>query len=95
MEVLSDELVKLKKKIEPGHMLDTLIVEHEKIKEFLTELEALNVTIQKQKSYNENPDLFMHGRLFSPMIEVFLSSCFQMSDNLYYNQENLLYMLKE
>lgn len=32
MEVLSDELVKLKKKIEPGHMLDTLIVEHEKIK---------------------------------------------------------------
>ena len=30
MEVLSDELVKLKKQLEPGHMLDTLIVEHEK-----------------------------------------------------------------
>lgn len=58
MEVLSDELVKLKKKIEPGHMLDTLIVEHEKIKEFLTELEELNVNIQKLKSYSENPDLF-------------------------------------
>lgn len=59
MEVLSDELVKLKKKIEPGHMLDTLIIEHEKIKEFLTELEALNLQIQNLSSYNENPDLLI------------------------------------
>lgn len=59
MEVLSDELVKLQKKIEPGHMLDTLIIEHEKIKEFLTELEALNLDIQKLESYNENPNLFI------------------------------------
>ena len=59
MEVLSDELVKLKKKIEPGHMLDTLIIEHEKIKEFLTELEALNLEIQKLNNYNENPNLFI------------------------------------
>lgn len=58
MEVLSDELVKLKKKIEPGHMLDTLIVEHEKIKEFLTEIEALNFLIQKLSSYEEDPELF-------------------------------------
>lgn len=58
MEVLSDELVKLKKRIEPGHMLDTLIVEHEIIKEFLTELEAMNKTIQELDSYSENPDLF-------------------------------------
>lgn len=58
MEVLSDELVKLKKKIEPGHMLDTLIIEHEKIKEFLTELEALNLTIQALNNYSENPNLF-------------------------------------
>ncbi|MDP4090743.1 MAG: DUF438 domain-containing protein [Bacillota bacterium] len=59
MEVLSDELIKLKKKIEPGHMLDTLIVEHEKIKEFLTELEAINLKIQKLESYNEKPELFI------------------------------------
>ncbi|MDF2882221.1 MAG: putative hemerythrin cation binding domain subfamily [Clostridiaceae bacterium] len=59
MEVLSDELVKLKKKIEPGHMLDTLLIEHEKIKEFLTELESVNLQIQSLKSYNEKPGLFI------------------------------------
>lgn len=59
MEVLSDELVKLRKKIEPGHMLDTLIIEHEKIKEFLTKLEALNLDIQRLNNYSENPDLFI------------------------------------
>lgn len=58
MEVLSDELVKLKKKIEPGHMLDTLIVEHEKIKEFLSEIEAVNFLIQKLESYEADPELF-------------------------------------
>lgn len=59
MEVLSDELVKLKKKIEPGHMLDTLLIEHDKIKEFLTELESVNLQIQSLKSRNEKPDLFI------------------------------------
>jgi Uncharacterized conserved protein len=59
MEVLSDELEKLKKKIEPGHMLETLILEHEKIKEFLTELEELNFKIQKLGSYEEAPELFV------------------------------------
>lgn len=59
MEVLSDELVKLKRKIEPGHMLDTLLIEHDKIKEFLTELESVNLQIQSLKSCNEKPDLFI------------------------------------
>ncbi|QAT41604.1 DUF438 domain-containing protein [Clostridium sp. JN-9] len=59
MEVLSDELVKLKRKIEPGHMLDTLLIEHEKIKEFLTELESVNLQIQNLKNRNENTDLFI------------------------------------
>jgi Uncharacterized conserved protein len=59
MEVLSDELVKLKKRISHGHMLDTLIAEHEKLKEFLTELEELNLNIQKLKSCAENPSLFI------------------------------------
>ncbi len=59
MEVLSDELVKLKMKLKPGHMLDTLIIEHEKIKEFLTELEALNFEVQKLTSFDENKQLFL------------------------------------
>jgi DUF438 domain-containing protein len=59
MEVLSDELVKLRKKIEPGHMLDTLIIEHDKIKEFLTELEDLNIKIQKLDNYTGNEELFV------------------------------------
>ena len=59
MEVLSDELVKLKMKLKPGHMLDTLIIEHEKIKEFLTELETLNLEIQKSTSFDENKQLFL------------------------------------
>lgn len=58
MEVLNDELVKLKRRIEPGHMLDTLIVEHEKIKNLLTQLEELNFKIQKLNSFKEAPELF-------------------------------------
>lgn len=58
MEVLSDELVRLKKQLEPGHMLDTLIVEHEKIKEFLTELDELNLEIQKLEKFEGNEDYF-------------------------------------
>lgn len=58
MEVLSDELVRLKKQLEPGHMLDTLIVEHEKIKEFLTELDELNLEIQKLEKFEGNEEYF-------------------------------------
>lgn len=57
MEVLSDELVKLQKKIEPGHLLDTFIIEHEKIKGFLTELEKRNITGQTRIMRMEHDDL--------------------------------------
>ncbi|MDF2674397.1 MAG: histidine kinase [Clostridiales bacterium] len=57
MEVLKDELDKVRTKIEPGHVLDTLILEHEKIKGFLTELEEINFNIQKLKSPDENREL--------------------------------------
>jgi DUF438 domain-containing protein len=57
MEVLKDELDKVRTKIEPGHVLDTLIVEHEKIKGFLTELEDTNFNIQKLESHDENKEL--------------------------------------
>lgn len=54
MEVLKDELDKMRTKIEPGHVLDTLIAEHEKIKEFLTQLEEINFKIQKLKVPDED-----------------------------------------
>ncbi|WP_373470684.1 DUF438 domain-containing protein [Carnobacterium alterfunditum] len=52
MEVLKDELDKIKTKIEPGHVVHTLIAEHDKILEFLTQLEEINFKIQKSESYD-------------------------------------------
>jgi len=54
MEVLKGELDKIKTQIEPGHVLHTLIVEHDKILEFLTELEEINFKIQKIDSYGNS-----------------------------------------
>jgi DUF438 domain-containing protein len=58
MEVLKGELDKIKTKIEPGHVVDTLIVEHDKILEFLTELEEINSKIQKLESYDSSLEEF-------------------------------------
>jgi hypothetical protein len=54
MEVLKGELDKIKTKIEPGHVVDTFIAEHDKILEFLTELEEINTKIQKLEQYDFN-----------------------------------------
>lgn len=59
MEVLKDELYKVKTKIHPGHVLDTLIEEHEKIKEFLTQLEEINFRIQKLRAPGEDKVLLL------------------------------------
>lgn len=58
MEVLKDELEKLKSKVEKGHVLHTLIAEHDEILNFLTELEVLNNKIQKMHKYNTNEGEF-------------------------------------
>ena len=58
MEVLKGELDKIKTKIEPGHVVDTLIIEHDKILEFLTELEEINSKIQKLESYDSSLEEF-------------------------------------
>jgi DUF438 domain-containing protein len=58
MEVLKDELYKLKAIIEPGHLVSTLIAEHERINQFLTELEDINADIQKLDSFNRDNELF-------------------------------------
>lgn len=52
MEVLKDELDKIKTKVGSGHVVDTFIAEHEKILGFLTELEEINSRIQKSESYD-------------------------------------------
>ena len=46
MEVLKDELDKIKNKLDTGHVVNTLIVEHDKILEFLSTLEQLNSEVQ-------------------------------------------------
>ncbi|MBN1045626.1 MULTISPECIES: DUF438 domain-containing protein [unclassified Clostridium] len=58
MEVLRGELDKIKTKLEPDNVLYTLISEHDKILEFLTELEEINFKIQKLKSYNSGSGEF-------------------------------------
>ncbi|BCZ46712.1 histidine kinase [Clostridium gelidum] len=58
MEVLKGELDKIKTKIEPGHVVDTLIIEHDKILGFLTELEEINSKIQKLESYDSSLEEF-------------------------------------
>ncbi|MBS4538863.1 DUF438 domain-containing protein [Clostridium sp. D2Q-11] len=58
MEVLKDELDKLKMKIDEGHVLYTLIAEHDEILGFLTELDSLNLRIQDMDRYDKNSDEF-------------------------------------
>ncbi len=53
MEVLKDELSKIKTKISKGHVVYTLIDEHDKILRFLEDLEKVNSDIQKSENYNE------------------------------------------
>ncbi|MGO5091202.1 DUF438 domain-containing protein [Clostridium sp. LCP25S3_F10] len=53
MEVLKDELSKIKTKISKGHVVYTLIDEHDKILKFLEDLEKVNSDIQNTKSYDE------------------------------------------
>ena len=58
MEVLKGELDKIKTKIEPGHVVFTFIAEHDKILEFLTELEEINFKIQRLESYDSSLEEF-------------------------------------
>ena len=58
MEVLKDELDKIKTKIEEGHVVYTFIAEHDRILEFLTELEEINSKIQKLQEYDEKVEEF-------------------------------------
>lgn len=53
MEVLGEGLDNLKGKLESGHMLDTLILEHDEIEKLLDRLENLNKKIQAMDESNK------------------------------------------
>ncbi|MBS4534864.1 DUF438 domain-containing protein [Clostridium sp. D2Q-14] len=65
MEVLKDELEKLKMKISEGHVLNTLINEHDRILEFLIELDDINMRIQNMNSFNKDRKEFKRLRELS------------------------------
>ncbi|MEW6328626.1 MAG: DUF438 domain-containing protein [Candidatus Micrarchaeota archaeon] len=49
--MLGDELDRFKKSLEPGHVIHTMVCEHDRILGFLDELEKVNKKIQKMKNY--------------------------------------------
>jgi len=51
LELLADKVEKMKKSLPAGHVVSTLISEHEKILSFLDELEAVNKNIQQLPDY--------------------------------------------
>lgn len=53
LEMLGDEVDQMKANLKPGHMIHTLISEHEFILNFLDELEKTNQAIQKMKISKE------------------------------------------
>lgn len=58
MDMLKDELEKMTGSLEAGHVLDTLVKEHEMILHFLDELEKTNQEIQILGSYEANNEAF-------------------------------------
>mgnify|MGYP001045066727 CR=1 FL=1 len=58
MEMLAGEVEKLKEQTGPGHVLHTLVEEHEHILATLDELERVNQAVQQMDSYDPNRDEF-------------------------------------
>ena len=58
MEMLKDEVTKMTAKLEKGHIIDTLVKEHEILLGFLDRLEELNNELQKQDTYNELSEVY-------------------------------------
>lgn len=58
MEVLKDELDKLKLGLTPDHVLSTMIDEHAEILKRLTKLEELNSKIQNMENFDKNSALY-------------------------------------
>lgn len=58
MEVLKDELNKIKSQLHEGHIIDILMKEHEKLLEILDTLEDTNLKMQKMDKYDPNAEEF-------------------------------------
>lgn len=58
MEMLKGELEKMTNSLEKGHVIDTLVKEHEIILSFLDELEETNKKIQELETYAPDCELF-------------------------------------
>lgn len=58
MEMLKGELEKMTSNLETGHVIDTLVKEHEVILSFLDKLEDTNQEIQKLDAFDSNNELF-------------------------------------
>lgn len=58
MEMLGDEVERVKADLEPRHVIHTMVSEHEKILGFLDELERANQAVQKMESYNDGREEF-------------------------------------
>lgn len=56
MGMLDDEAGKIKTSLKPGHVIHTLVSEHEMILGFLDELEKVNEAAQKMGNYSSNKD---------------------------------------
>src|SRR3989304_3583888 len=52
MEILGDELTRTKGGLRPGHVIHTLITEHEVILDFLSKLEEVNKAVQRMDRYD-------------------------------------------
>lgn len=58
LELLDDNVEQIKSALEPQHVIDTLIKEHEIILDFLDRLEKINQKIQKSKSRDDSQEEF-------------------------------------
>jgi hypothetical protein len=58
MDMLKDEIDKMKSNLEEDHVIDTLIKEHDIILNFLDELEETNQEIQKLNAYDPDNKIF-------------------------------------
>ncbi len=65
LEIIKDEVEKLKKSLKSGHVIHTLICEHEMILDFLDKLEETNQSIQNMETYNSEKEEFRRLAYFA------------------------------
>ena len=58
MEMLGDELQSMKANLKPGHVIHTLVCEHDMILGFLDKLEKTNQTIQEMNNFSRDSEEF-------------------------------------